>query len=168
MDISNGLWYLRCVQGGKRLIRKLVVASLSALPLAGCAFVQAGPARTDGTYASKAAQTASSVHSATETALLSIDLADASRITANALSVQLDDVATDASGAHQSFDSVQPPSDKSDALRNQLDDLLVAADNALSELLNDARHHDMAKLDKQRASLQQLSQQLNDLDDQLS
>jgi len=130
--------------------------------------VHAGPARTLGPYQSKADRTAETVDSYVQTALLSIELADNTRVNLNTLSVQLDDAATGASGAHNSFDTVEPPSEIADQLQEQLDRLLSQVDGQLSALATDAHRHHISELAQHRQPLQDLSQQIKQLENQLS
>lgn len=92
------------------------------------------PARSFGAFESKAATTAGDALSAVETARLAVAGAAQRKVFAPYLSVVLAEAEDQASSVQGTFDSVQPPDARSDALRRDLDDRLHAAVSVLADL----------------------------------
>jgi hypothetical protein len=126
------------------------------LVAAGCT----GPVRSDGVYASKAARTAVAAGSAVETAQLAVQEAAAGKLFGPSLAQTLAEAASDAGDAQATFDAIQPPDGRADALRGQLDGLLTPAVPALEDLRTAARRGDLAQLPRLAAPLPQLAVKL--------
>jgi hypothetical protein len=123
---------------------------------AGCT----GPVRSDRVYASKAAATAEAAASAVETAQLAVQEAAAGKLFDRALAQTLAEAARDAGDVQATFDGIQPPDGRADALRRQLDGLLVPAVSVLADLRIAARRGDVAELPRLAASLGELGAKL--------
>jgi hypothetical protein len=122
---------------------------------AGCT----GPVRSDAVYASKAARTAAAAASAVETAQLAVQEA-AGKLFGRSLAQTLAEAASDAGDAQATFDAIQPPDGRADALRDQLDGLLGPAVSTLEDLRTAARRGDVAQLPSLAAPLPRLGDQL--------
>lgn len=148
---------------GSSTIRRLVVAVAafaSGAVLAAC--VQpVGPARTFDSYQHKAKHTAETALSAVQTGRLGAQSARRDDAFAPYLAVLLSNVEDEASGAQTTFDSVQPPDDKSDKLRDQLDPLLTRALDRLSTARIAARRADFDGLAEQARPLARSARELN-------
>jgi hypothetical protein len=129
---------------------------LTAL-MAGCV----GPARWFGAYEGKAVATADQMASAVETARLTAEVAATSNGLGPYLSVALADAEEDATSIRDAFDSIQPPDDRADGLRDQFDGLLSHAASTLSEMRIAARRGDFGRIEALAGPLQALSQQLH-------
>ncbi len=135
--------------------------TLLAVALLGC--VQpVGPARTFDSYEHKAKHTAETALSGVQTARLAARTAKNDDAFAPFLAVVVSEAEDEASNAQTTFDSVQPPDDKSDRLREKLDSLLVQAANALSDARIAARRADFEELAKQAKPLQSSAKKLKD------
>lgn len=121
--------------------RALGLLVLTAL-ITGCV----GPSRSDADFQRKAANTASAVRSALQTALLAADGAGSGKLTSNYVSVVLGEAETDASAAQATFDSYQPPSAAADKLRGDVDALLSNAVDGLVALRVTARRGQLDRL----------------------
>jgi hypothetical protein len=124
---------------------------MTSRPLAACAALLAvtacvGPSRTRHDYELKAANTAEAVASAVGTAQAAVKAAAARRIPAAYLSVVINDAAADASDVQATFDSVQPPGDASDDLRDELDSLVGEAVTTLVDLRTAVRRGEIDEL----------------------
>ena len=104
------------------------------------------PARTFDAYEGKAVDTADSALSAVETGRLAATTAGEDHSFATTLSVVLGDAESDASGARDIFESIQPPDAPSDELRTQLDAILDRAVDGLSRLRITARRGETSSL----------------------
>jgi len=109
--------------------------------LAGSACV--GPSRTDDDYSLKAASTAEQVESAVQTGRLAAEAAGGGRATVNYLSVLISEAEDDAGSAASQFNSIQPPSEASDAVRDELNELLDVATTQLGDLRIAIRRSDV-------------------------
>jgi len=92
------------------------------------------PARSYGAYENKAETTASDALSAVETARLAVVAASKRQAFAPFLSVVLGEAEDKASSVQATFDSLQPPDERSDKLRSELDDALQSAVSLLADL----------------------------------
>ena len=119
------------------------VALLLVLLTAACV----SPSRTDRDYELKAGNSAKAVSSSVATALLGVEAARRHRATGPYLSVLLGGAEEDASSVQSQFDSVQPPSERADALRARLDAQLSAAVEGLAELRITVRRGELDQLD---------------------
>jgi hypothetical protein len=104
------------------------------------------PARSAAVYEKKAASTAKGAASAVETARLAVDAARAGKALAPYLSVVLGEAEERASGVMATFDSIQPPDERSDQLRHQLDDVLERTVSALGDVRITARRGQLDRL----------------------
>jgi len=123
---------------------------------AGCT----GPVRSDGVYASKAARTAAAAASAVETAQLAAQEATAGRLFGRSTAQTLAEAASDAGDVQATFDAIQPPDGRADALRDQLDSLLGPAVSTLEDLRTAARRGQVAQLPSLDAPLPRLGDRL--------
>jgi hypothetical protein len=138
----------------------LVLTATLAVALAAC--VQpVGPARTYDSYEHKAKHTAEMALSAVQTGRLGAQSARRDDTFAPYLAVLVSDAENEASSAQTTFDSVQPPNDKSDKLRDDLDPLLTSAVDALSQARIAARRADFTKVSKQEPKLARSARELN-------
>ena len=71
------------------------------------------------------------------------------------------DAENTASGAQTTFDSVQPPTHRSDSLRDDLDPLLTRAVDALSQARIAARRADFNEVARQEPRLARSARELN-------
>jgi hypothetical protein len=138
----------------------LVLTAALAVSLAAC--VQpVGPARTFDSYEHKAKHTAETALSAVQTGRLGAQSARRDDTFAPYLAVLVSDAENSASGAQTTFDSVQPPNDKSDNLRNDLDPLLTRAVDALSQARIAARRADFNEVAEQEPKLAKSARKLD-------
>lgn len=126
-----------------------------------------GPARTSQSYTKKASHSVQDTRSAVETARLAVDAADGDRATGPYLSVLLGQAEEEASSVQTTFDSVQPPNEASDRLRDDVDGLLGEAVSDLGDLRIAARRGDTGGIAEKRAALADLSRRLSELEDRL-
>jgi hypothetical protein len=114
-------------------------ALLAVAVLAGCV----GPARTVDSYRGKALRAAHDAVSQLETARLTVETMLAGRLQHLYTERVLSDSEDALSSIQQSFDSIQPPNDKTaDKLRSDLDTILSDGNDALGQLRIAARRHD--------------------------
>jgi hypothetical protein len=109
----------------QRRVRRACWAAVVA-GLAACTPHPVGPARTDDAYEGKAVTTAEAARSAVASVRLATVAAGRGSF-GPYLSVLVSDQEEELSGVQGTFASVQPPSERSDDLRRELDDLLSAA-----------------------------------------
>jgi hypothetical protein len=129
--------------------------------LVGSSCVQpVGPARTAADYEAKAKDTAETVLSAVRTAELTVDQAARDRSFASFVSVSLGEAEAGATGALDTFESIQPPGESSDRLRDELTDLAGEAADVLADLRIAARRTDRAALVEAAAPLPELGAEL--------
>jgi hypothetical protein len=137
-----------------------IAAGILAMLLAAC--VQpVGPARTFDSYEHKAKHTAETALSSVETGRLAARAARNDDAFPPYLAVLLSDAENEATSAQSTFDSVQPPNDMSDRLRDRLDPLLTRATDALSQARIAARRADFDEIAKQARPLAKSSRELN-------
>ena len=138
----------------------LVLVAAFAAALAAC--VQpVGPARTFDSYERKASDTASTALSAVQTGRLGAQTAKHDDTFAPYLAVLVSEAEDEASSAQTTFDSVQPPNDESDNLRDDLDPLLTRAVDALSQARIAARRADFDEVAEQEPKLAQSARELD-------
>ena len=94
---------------------------------AGCVSHPVGPARTFETYEDKAATTAEAALSAVSTTILAAQVGTDGDAWGPYLSILISEQEDQIVGVQGTFASVQPPDDRADALRMQLDDILQPA-----------------------------------------
>ena len=137
-------------------MRRVGVAVLIVL-LAGCT----GPVRSFTVYESKAGKTAQAAVSAVQTALLATDAAAAGKAYGRYLSETLAEAEADLTSAQGTFDGIQPPEDRSDQLRGELDELLGKAVEGLADLRIAARRGRFGELPAIARPLHGLSDRLD-------
>lgn len=145
-------------------MKALVVGAIGLVTLAGCV----GPARTSDDYARKASTSVQDTRSAVETALLGVDAVDRDRSTGPYASVLLGHAEEEAGSVQTTFDSIQPPNQDADRLRDEVDAVLAQAVSALGDVRIAARRGDNAGIVAQRPVLVDVSRRLGDLEDRLA
>jgi hypothetical protein len=110
--------------------------------LVGCTQI-VGPARTFRDYELKAASTAKSVRSSVQTARLTLRLGADDDAFAPYLSVMASESEDGGTAAASTFDGIQPPDARADALADRLDPLLQRATDALTEVRVKARRTEL-------------------------
>ena len=120
-----------------------------------------GPARTFDSYEHKAKSTAETALSSVETGRLAARTAKHDDTFAPYLAVLLSDAENEATSGQSTFDSVQPPNNRSDRLRDRLDALLTRATDALSQARIAARRADFDEVAKQAKPLAKSARELN-------
>jgi hypothetical protein len=142
--------------------RRAILVLLAAFAVALAACVQpVGPARTFDSYEHKARHTAETALSAVQTGRLGVRAAKHDDTFAPYLSVLVSNAEDEASSAQTTFDSVQPPNDRSDNLRDDLDPLLTRAVDALSQARIAARRADFDEVAKQGPKLTRSARELD-------
>ena len=117
-------------------------ALLALVLITGCV----SPSRTDRDFELKAGNSAKAVASSVATALLGVKAAREHKATGPYLSVLLGGAEERTSSVQSQFDSVQPPSERADAMRKKLDDLLSQAVDTLSQLRITVRRGELDQL----------------------
>jgi hypothetical protein len=130
----------------------LCVAAL--LALAGCTPHPVGPARTFDAYEGKAVTTAESALSSVQTVRLAATTGDRGDAFGPFLSVTISDQEDALAGVQGTFASVQPPNPDADALRSELDELLSAALEHVTEVRLEARRGHLDRLGEAARDLQ--------------
>jgi hypothetical protein len=148
-----------------RPLAALALAAGLAVAATGCV----GPARTDPSYRAKAWTTVDEVHGAIETALLVVDGAHRHGLPSAYVSVALADAEQDALGAQGTFESIQPPSEAADRIRDRTTSALDDAVADLTALRIGSRRGEVGRLAPmaeelraQAAALQALSDALHE------
>jgi outer membrane murein-binding lipoprotein Lpp len=149
--------------GRERRLRFRVAGVLGLLVLGGCV----GPARTSDDYTRKASTSVHDVRSAVETARLGVDAAAGDRASGPYLSVLLSGAEEQASSVQSTFDSIQPPNQAADRVRDDVDGLLGQAVSVLGDVRIAARRGDTAGITGQGPALADLSRRLGELEDRL-
>jgi hypothetical protein len=108
-------------------VRRGLAAGLIAIAITGCVTHPVGPARTFETYEDKAATTAEAALSAVSTTILAAHAGTDGNAWGPYLSVLISEQEDQLAGVQGTFASIQPPDGRSDALRQQLDDILAPA-----------------------------------------
>ena len=141
---------------------RLLPAIVCSLALgAGCV----APARSFDAYEGKAVTTAEDALSAVETARLAVTAAANRHAFATYLSVVLGDAEDAASSVQGTFDSVQPPDARSDAVRSDLDDRLQSAVSVLADLRIAVRRGEADRLPSRLEDLAKAAQALREFQD---
>jgi hypothetical protein len=128
------------------VLRRVAVSSMVVLLVGACTQI-VGPARTFRDYELKASSTASSALSAVRTARLVMRLGRDDDAFAPYLSVIASDAEDDASAASGTFDGIQPPDARADALGRRLRDLLDPANAAVRDVRIRARRTELGTPD---------------------
>jgi hypothetical protein len=132
-----------------------IAAFAAVVVLASCA----GPSRTDDDYMHKVANTAQTMQGLIGTVQVALQGAAKNRIPGPYLSVTLAEADDDASATVDTFDSVQPPSETADKLRNKLDKLLQQTTSTMDDLRITVRRGDIPALQGIANPLDNLNQQ---------
>jgi hypothetical protein len=127
-------------------VKVRLVAGALALTLVGCIPHPVSPARTFATYEGKAVTTAESAQSAVETVMLSAGAASRGNSFGPFVSVVISEQEEALSGVQGTFDSVQPPDQRSDDLRDELDRLLSSALGHVADVRVAARRGQLGDL----------------------
>ena len=135
---------------------RLLAAGLALAVAAGCA----GPSRTDDDYRHKAANTAETMQGLIGTVQLAVDVGTRHKVPTPYLSVMLAEADDDATATVGTFDSVQPPSEQADQLRDKLDSLLQDTTSVLDDLRIAVRRGHISSLAKIAAPLKDLNDKL--------
>jgi hypothetical protein len=117
-----------------------------------------GPVRSTSVYESKAGQTAETVSSAVQTALLAVE---GGKAFGRYLTQTLVEAEEDANAAQGTFDAIQPPDRRADELRDRLDELLGEATGTLAELRIAARRGRLADLPALAEPLPEVAEELD-------
>jgi hypothetical protein len=139
-----------------RRSRVTTAAALLCVLTASCL----GPARTDDDYRLKAKSSAETALSAVGTARLVTKLAKDDRAFANYLSVLIGDAEEEAAGALDAFSSIQPPSEHSDALRDDASTLLSDANDEIASVRIAVRRGQLEQAALQDHALERIAARL--------
>jgi hypothetical protein len=120
----------------------------------------AGSARTPTAYRLKARSSAKAALSAVESATIAARLVREKRAFSTYVSVVLDSAERDATATESTFASIQSPSAASDQLRDQVDQVLNDASDAISKMRIAARRDERSDLLQAAQSLPKLADQL--------
>jgi len=104
-----------------------------------CVAHPVGPARTFGKYESKAKTTAKSVLSSAETVRLMATSASDGNAIGPYVSGVVSEAEDAANKAQDTFDSIQPPDEKADHLRDQVDDVFSSTTDHITDVRVAAR-----------------------------
>jgi hypothetical protein len=124
--------------------------------VSGCA----GSARTSTSYRLKARNSAKATLSAVESATLAARLVREKRAFSTYVSVVLDSAERDATGTESTFASIQSPSTASDKLRDQVNQVLNDASDAISKMRIAARRDEWTDLLQVAQSLPKIASEL--------
>jgi hypothetical protein len=106
---------------------RLLSVSAAVVVGAGCISHPVGPARTVGKYTGKATTTAKSALSQVETVRLAAEVADRDDGTSTYIAVVVSEAEEAVDGLSGTFESIQPPAEAADQLRDELSGLLSDA-----------------------------------------
>jgi hypothetical protein len=143
-------------------VRRWFVAVLVLILLCGCV----SSSRTDRDFELKAGNSAKAVASSVATALLGAKAAEEGKAFGPYLSVLFGGVETDASSVQSQFDSVQPPSEKADRIRETLDEQLDAALQVLEQLRIMVRRGELDQLARIAEPLKDVHKELTRLSEE--
>jgi hypothetical protein len=121
---------------------------------AACTPHPVGPARTFGKYEGKAATTAESALSRVQTVRLAAETGGAGHAFGPYLSVLISEQEDALSGLQGTFGSIQPPDERSDELRNELNGLLSDAVDHVADVRIAVRRGDLDGLPSVAAPLE--------------
>jgi hypothetical protein len=138
------------------LVRRAAAGLIAALVTASCV----GPARTAEDFQLKAKSTAETTLSAVGTARLVTRLAADDRAFTNFLSVLVGDAEDEATSAQATFDSIQPPTESSDQLRSEVDDLVARAVDQISDVRIAVRRGDLDEAATHDGALRRVGREL--------
>jgi hypothetical protein len=135
-----------------------------AAALLGCLLAFGGcilPARSYGAYEEKAATTAHAVLSAVGVARYAVKMSEENTAFAAFVTTMLDEAEDDASSASSTFDSIQPPDERSQQLSASLEGIVEPAVKAITELRIAARGGHTGEFGEQKASLAKATEDLD-------
>ena len=135
------------------MIRGSAKWCLAAVVLAGCVDHPVGPARSYESFAAKASTTAASALSAVETVRLLATAAAEGRTFGPYTSVAVSEQEDALSGVQGTFESIQPPDDRSVELRDELSTVLSRAVGNVADVRIEVRRGNLAGLDVVAAPL---------------
>lgn len=139
-------------------------AAVCCLAVSGCA----GSSRTEEDYRLKAANTAEAAASAVATARLATAAAGRANATGAYVSVLLGEAEKDLAGAEQAFTSRQPPDENADRLRDEVNEALSEAGEALAAARIAARRGGSTALGGHTPALAKAQEKLERLEERLS
>jgi hypothetical protein len=132
-------------QGQRRRMR-IVVALMLVGALAGCVAHPVGPARTSEGYERKAVTSARSALSAVQTTRLAAAAAGKDNLLGPYAVVLFSEQEDSLSGVQGTFNSIQPPNEQSDALRDELNTIMSSALDHVSAVRVSARRGELRTL----------------------
>jgi hypothetical protein len=135
---------------------RVVCVVVLAVVVSGCA----GSARSPTAYRLKARNSAKAALSAVESATLAARLVREKRAFSTYVSVVLDSAERDATATESTFASIQSPSPASDKLRDQVDQVLTDASDAISKMRIAARRDEWSNLLQAAQPLPKLADEL--------
>jgi hypothetical protein len=151
----------RVVGRGSSLSAVLLSCVVCAV-CAGCVAHPVGPARTFDAYEAKARTTADSARSAVATVrLLAVAAADGDLFGTYA-SISISEQEDALLGTQGTFASIQPPDSRSDALRDELEDILDRAADDVTQVRIEVRRGNLDDLDAFVPALEQDEQALTE------
>jgi hypothetical protein len=137
---------------------RVAAAALAAVLLtSGCV----GPSRTDADYGEKVEGTARAVASAAQTALVGVGTVAKDHAYRPYLAILVRDAEDEASSAQATLDSVQPPSDRADAMHDEVADLVSGVVEVLRALRIEVRRGHLSRLAEIAAPLSSLVERLD-------
>lgn len=119
-----------------------------------------GPARTYGKYEEKARTTAKSALSNVATVRLAARMGSEDRAFGPYLSVLVSDAEEAIGGVQSTFDSTQPPDERGDDLRDEIDELLTDALDHVADVRVAVRRGELADLDQEAQPLDEDAEKL--------
>jgi len=155
------------VRGNARgvTLRRFSAAWVSALLLALALSACAGPTHSQGDYELKLANTAESLDSASQTVVMAARLFEDDKAFNPYVANVISDAEDDASSSQQTFDTRQPPNDASDKLRQQADKTFEDVVSAITDARVAARDGDRAGLRQAASDLNELTKDLQKLEE---
>ena len=139
-----------------------VAFALLGVAAPACTTHSVGPARTADDYVRKARTTATDALSAVETVLLLAETAAAGRSFATYNNIAISEQEDTLAAVRGDFESIQPPGTDSDALRDELTEILDTAIAHLADVRIAARRGDLGDLDVVAAPLEADASALDD------
>jgi hypothetical protein len=136
-----------------RTARVVCIAIVAALLSGGCVQHMVGPARTLDDYKRKARTTAHDAQSAVETVLLLAQTAADGKAMGPYTGVGISEQEDEFASVQGDFGSIQPPDDRADALRDQLNTILSTAMDDIAAVRIAARRGQLDDLDQVAAPL---------------
>ncbi|MDQ1444375.1 MAG: hypothetical protein QOI20_839 [Acidimicrobiaceae bacterium] len=155
-------------RGTRDAMRRAVVVPMLgwaltwSLAAGACVSHPVGPARSFSKYEGKAVTTAESALSAVETVRLAADTAAKDHAFGPYVSQLVSEIEGSASGVQGTFESIQPPDDQADQLRDELDQILSDVVDHISAVRVAVRRGHLLDLDQVAQDLQDDSKHLSD------